>query len=102
MSNNKKLHNTKTVKYNNKTIDNQSKEDLIVPTIKSKRVTSNPIINKNKLNIIHKVFNEYLIFKNHSSIKFNQNKFYIDLLFKNKSKELLSIYKDFKIPLLSS
>jgi hypothetical protein len=61
LSNNNKLHNIKIVKNNNKTIDNQSKKDLIVPTIKSKRVTSNQIINKNKLNTIHKVFNEYLI-----------------------------------------
>ena len=61
--------------------------------IKSKTITSLPIINKSKNEILLKVMNNNIIVKNNLSKRFNNNKLYQDLLFENK--KLTHIYKEF-------
>jgi len=61
--------------------------------IKSKTITSLPIINKSKNKILLKVMENNIIVKNNLSKRFNDNKLYQDLLFENK--KLTHIYKEF-------
>jgi len=61
--------------------------------IKSKTITSLPILNKSKNDILLKVMNNNMKVKNNLSKGFNDNKLYQDLLFENK--KLTHIYKEF-------
>jgi hypothetical protein len=66
--------------------------------IKSKRISSHSNINIGKYNKILEIFEENNNTKNLIAKKFNDNPYYQDLLFKDKSIKLKSISKEFKYP----
>ena len=62
--------------------------------IKSKRITSLPILNKGKQKQLEKIFQQNIEFKNYLSKTLNNNKLYQEKLFKNE--QLTKFYKEIK------